>query len=324
MSMNQPSKRLLSSGVIFYTCGLFVVRVVGEGVIVGGIVWLASYPKSGNTWTRNFLHNLLSKDDREQTHDINKMQLRTAWDGSIRWYASLIPNQKKLEDLTRKEFAAIRLQANQNLADAAGNGLVFVKTHNAMVADAGVPLINPRVTAGAIYIIRNPLDVAVSYSHHLNKSTDETIALMSHTGVCTPPNASMAFELQGSWSEHVFSWTKKQNKSLFVMRYEDMLENPESVFKKMINFLQIETDDTWLKRAIDLSSFEKLQAMENVAGFSEKPKVNQGNFFRKGTRDQWREALTEQQIINVIKSNHTQMKRFGYIPNDFNHVVPLD
>lgn len=281
---------------------------------MGGIVWLASYPKSGNTWTRNFLHNLLAGEDPDRPHDINRMQLLTAWDSSVRWYRPHLEADEKFEHLSRERFAQIRLQANQSLADAAGQGMVFVKTHNAIVADCGVPMINPRVTAGAVYIIRNPLDVAISYSHHLALSLDETIEYMARSSVATLAGEAMAFELLGSWSEHVSSWTRKPNKSLFVMRYEDMLDRPQDTFSQLVKFLRIPVDAQQIQCAIEASSFERLRAMEEKEGFMEKPKNNPGNFFRSGKKDEWKSVLSKAQVELITKNHQEQMARFGYLP----------
>jgi hypothetical protein len=281
---------------------------------LGGVVWLASYPKSGNTWTRNFLHNLLGESADTNTHDINQMQSRTAWDSSARWYRPFLPTGKKLDELSREEFASIRMQANQLMADAAQDGLVFAKTHNAIVADAGVPMINPKVTAGAVYIIRNPLDVAISYSHHLDASIDETIKFMASSSVFTPASAAMAIDVQGSWSEHVASWTRKPNPAMFIMRYEDMLDDPEKIFSALVNFLRIKTSKQELLDAIEASSFKRLQSMEEEKGFSEKPKMNQGKFFRVGKKNQWQDVLSAEQVQAIVNAHGTQMERFGYLP----------
>jgi len=280
---------------------------------MGGLVWLASYPKSGNTWTRNFLHNLLNRN--EGTHDINKMQQKTAWDSSYHWYKPFL--SKKPNECTTAEIATARMQANQSMAEAAGDGLLFVKTHQAMLADhGGIPTINPKVTAGAVYIIRNPLDVVVSYSHHLGFSIDETIAFMGVQGKVISASDTMAYDLQGSWSEHVFSWTKKLNPALHIMRYEDMINFTEKTFTGLTDFLQIECEAQDIRNAIQASSFEKLQQMENEAGFREKPDTAKV-FFRKGEIDQWKTELSETQIKQVIADHREQMERYGYLPSRY-------
>jgi hypothetical protein len=278
---------------------------------MGGLVWLASYPKSGNTWTRNFLHNILRGEGGEgESFDINQMTGLTTWDSGQQWYQPHLDNP--LEECSKEQVAAVRLKANESMA-AATPDLVFVKTHNAMVADRGAPMINPKFTAGAVYIVRNPLDVAISYSFHLNKTIDETIKFMNLKGMQSQNAEKMAYEVQSSWMENVYSWTRKENPSLFVMRYEDMLANPVKTFGKLVNFLKIKVSRRQLDEAIEASSFKKLTAQEDEKEFQEKPKDAE-KFFRKGESDQWKETLNKDQIEEIVRVNREQMSRFGYLP----------
>lgn len=276
---------------------------------MGGLVWLASYPKSGNTWTRNFLHNVL-RGDGDGSFDINRMNSLTTWDSGLQWYKPLL--DKPLEEASKEEVAAVRLKANERMAEATPD-LVFVKTHNAMVADRGVPMVNPKVTAGAVYIVRNPLDVAISYSHHLNRSIDETIQFMNLKGFQSQNRDKMAYEVQSSWLENVYSWTRKENPSLHVMRYEDMLAEPLKQFGRLIKFLRINVPRRVLEEAIEASSFTKLKAQEEEKGFGEKPK-DAKQFFRTGKSDQWKDTLNKDQIEEIIRVNREQMARFSYLP----------
>jgi hypothetical protein len=279
---------------------------------MGGLVWLASYPKSGNTWTRNFLHTLLS-DEATVTHDINSMQSKTSWDSSYRWYKPFL-NGKKFMDCSMAELAAVRMQANAYMAEAAGNGLLFVKTHNAMMSDhGGVPLINAKVTAGVVYIIRNPLDVVISYSHHNSMSIDKTLEFMARSSAVMPLSEKMAYELQGSWSEHVMSWTRKPNPALHIMRYEDMQQDTLGTFIKLVKFLRIDVNEKKIAQAIDASSFNKLKQMEELSGFKEKPDKAK-EFFRKGEVGEWRTVLNKRQIQEIVHAHGEQMQRFGYLP----------
>jgi hypothetical protein len=277
---------------------------------VGGLVWIASYPKSGNTWTRSFLHRLLAEDGEQ--FDINEMNRLTTWDSAALWYQPMLPGP--LQESSKEEVASVRPRANQRIADDADE-LVFVKTHNAMVADRGTPMVNPKVTAGAIYIVRNPLDIAVSYSFHLGRGIDDTISYMNRRGVQTNNNPQMAYEVQSSWREHLWTWTRKPSPSLFVMRYEDLLARPREVFGALARFLRVRVSRPRLERAIEESSFERLQAQESEKGFAEKPETAEA-FFRAGKSEQWRAVLTPLQIAAVVDANRDLMQRFGYLPEE--------
>ena len=272
---------------------------------MGGLVWVASYPKSGNTWTRTYLHYLLRGEV-----DINRMNLLTTWDSRQIWYQPLL--DRPLKECTKQEVAEVRLQSQERIAEQTDD-LVFVKTHNAMVADHGTPMFNPKVTAGAVYIVRNPLDVAVSYSHHLDVSLDETIELMNMKGMQVPNREEMAYEVHGAWWENVSSWTHKPNPALFVMRYEDMLENPRKTFGDLTRFLMINATGEQIEDAIRASSFEKLKSQEKERGFVEKPREEM-RFFREGRANQWQKVLSASQVDAVISANRVQMARFHYLP----------
>lgn len=277
---------------------------------MGAIVWLASYPKSGNTWTRVFLHNLLRAKDTG--FDINEMNELTTAAGAKQWYQPLLP--RPLEDCSLEEVAAVRAQAQASLA-AEAPGLVFVKTHNAMVVDFGHSSINKSVTAGAVYILRNPLDVAHSYAHHLGQTIDDTIALLNKDFACTKNSDKQAYEPMGSWRQHVESWTHKPHQALHIMRYEDMLERAEETFAKLCTFLRIKPRPGELAGALAKSSFEALQAQEERKGFRERVKGER--FFRQGRAHAWRDQLDEDQIKRIVEANRDMMARWGYLPEGY-------
>jgi hypothetical protein len=275
---------------------------------MGGIVWLASYPKSGNTWTRHFLHSLIRS--RERSHDINRMKSLTTGDSARAWYLPFI--QKPEGEWTEEIISAARPQALRNIA-ASTDGIVFVKTHCAMVRHHGTPTIEPSVTAAAIYIVRNPLDVAISFAAFMGADVDAAITAMNRVGACVPTSERAVYQYYGSWGEHVESWTRRSAPQLHVMRYEDMLEKPLETFGALATFLRILPTRQELEEAIEASSFDKLKEQEDEFGFAEKPESAE-RFFRSGTSDQWRDVLTPKQIDAIVGPNRAQMERFGYWP----------
>ncbi|MCI0430160.1 MAG: sulfotransferase domain-containing protein [Rhodospirillales bacterium] len=170
---------------------------------MGKIIWLASYPKSGNTWLRAFLHNLLR--DPKEGYDINRITDFTIGESAVGWYQPLIGRAPG--DWTVEEVAKVRRKAHEAMTRAYPDN-VFVKTHNALTADRNGPVITLELTAGAIYILRNPLDVAISYSHHLGKSVDHVIGILNHPRAGTPNTPTNVYQLLNSWSGHVTSWTR--------------------------------------------------------------------------------------------------------------------
>src|SRR5579872_4031158 len=137
---------------------------------MGGIVWLASYPKSGNTWVRAFLHNFMRDPDR--SYDINRLSDLTVGDSQIHWYQEII--DKPGSEFTIPEVRLMRPQVHRRLTTVSPDTII-VKTHNALVEDDGHPMVTMDVTAGAIYAVRNPLDVAISLAHHHGIEIDRSI-----------------------------------------------------------------------------------------------------------------------------------------------------
>ena len=217
---------------------------------MGNIVWLASYPKSGNTWIRAFLLNLIT--EAEEPVDINKMAALTYGDSQIQWYKD-IPNKEEITYESTK-LAELRPFAHRRIAEQTNNS-VFVKTHNALVNVAGVPMITRSLTAGVIYVVRNPLDVLVSYADHLGESLDNIIALMGTKGFETPLSQSHVPEHHSDWSTHVESWTNTPHAVLHIVRFEDMLTRPIPTFGGIAKFLGVNVGLKQLKQAIEFASF---------------------------------------------------------------------
>ncbi|MGH6932798.1 MAG: sulfotransferase domain-containing protein [Dongiaceae bacterium] len=274
---------------------------------MGKILWLASYPRSGNTWLRVFLHNLLRNPDAP--HDINRLQELTLIDSQARWYQLFDP--RPLTELTKDEVAALRPRVHAALA-ATHPDTVFVKTHNALFEDRGTPMVSLEHTAGAIYVVRNPLDVAVSYAVHFGVSHDEAVAAMGRPRNQSVANqANFAYALFGSWSENVASWTSRPHDALHVVRYEDMATNPERTFGGVVNFLRLNVSADRLGKAIHYSSFEVLKCQEQSHGFGERS-LKSEVFFRSGQIGQGAQLLRSEQIETIRVQHREQMARFGY------------
>ena len=276
---------------------------------MSGILWLASYPKSGSTWLRAFLHNLLR--NARTPFDINRMSELTAGDSQARWYGRLDPRSP--EALGAKDLARLRPRVHALIAESSRD-TVMVKTHNALVEVDGVPMITQSLTAGAIYVVRNPLDVVVSYAHHLGQPTDDIITLMETRGFQSPATADQVPEQHSDWSTNVKSWTAHPHPKLHVVRYEDMSRRPGPTFRTISAFLGLKPPRERLERAVRHSSFRSLRAQEDRDGFIERT-PSQDRFFRAGKVGDWREVLDDAQVRRVVERHRDQMKRFGYLPS---------
>jgi hypothetical protein len=275
---------------------------------MGQVVWIASYPKSGSTWLRAFLHNYVR--DPAEPHDINSLMELTTGESSAARYRPHDP--RPASRYTIADVQRMRPLVHRDLA-AAHPGLVFVKTHNALLVVEGVQTITKDVTAAAIYILRDPRDVAISYSRHLGRPIDETIGIMADVEAATGGSDEKVYERLSSWSAHVHFWTRRPHAGLHVMRYEDMLAAPEAAFGGLIRFLGSDPPAERLARAVRFSDFTVLQAQEQARGFVEQPALSRGAFFRAGRSGQWREVLTRAQAARIERDHGAVMRRFGYL-----------
>ncbi len=276
---------------------------------MGGIIWLASYPKSGNTWLRAFLHNFMR--NASQPIEPNRLNELTLGDGQERFFLPFTGGRPTVE-LSVKEIAGLRSQVQAALA-ASSPDSVFVKTHNWLGDDNGAPCIDMRYTAGAVYVVRNPLDVVLSLSDHFGVGIDQAIAQMADPDARTANLPRRVPDVMSSWSNHVRSWTQERNPRLHVMRYEEMLAKPRPTFAKLARFLGLPASRERIERAVRFSSFDTLQKLETSKGFVERSTHSQ-RFFRRGQAGQWQAVLSAPQVQRICAAHKTEMERFGYWP----------
>jgi len=276
---------------------------------MAGIFWLASYPKSGNTWTRIFLANLLNEQNVEI--DINSLSIGHIA-SSPEWVEDALGID--LGELDHEEIDRLRPVAYLWIAEH--EETAYHKIHDAYTyLSDGMPLIPVEATRGAVCLIRNPLDVAVSYANHNNISIEksvESICNRKHAFNKTVKGKSNQLrQILHTWSGHIESWLDADINKL-VVRYEDMLEQPISSFTSIAQFLDIETSQQEIVLALEKSHFDILRKQEEEIGFKEKaPKVK--HFFRKGVVGDWQSVLSEEQIEKIVSVNRSGMQRMGYL-----------
>lgn len=282
-------------------------------------IWIASYPKSGNTWVRVFIHNLLRETlgVAEGAQDINALNAYTSWEMTAQPYERLLG--KPVRSASYAEIARTRLVVQKELAERQ-NGPFFIKTHNCVGNVEGYPTINIEITLAAIYIVRNPLDIAISFAHHSGHTIDHIIQYMADTNAASSTKETVVYEFLSSWSFHVGSWTAFPTRPVLVLRYEDLLQAPERIFANVAAFLRLRPTPAQLDSAIAKSSFSVLAEQEAHDGFVERPEKAE-KFFRQGKSGQWRDVLTPDQIQSIVNSHAPMMQRFGYLPPDCGRAV---
>ena len=280
---------------------------------MNGITWLASYPKSGNTWLRVFLTNL--RRDGDAPADINDLERGLLASGRVS-FESAVPCEAV--DLTHEEVDRLRPLVYLDYAQRANEPYLFCKVHDACsILPTGQPLFPPHATAGVIYLIRNPLDVCVSFAHHMDcRDYNQVISWMANPDYMLAGERDRTQEqlrqCLSTWSGHVLSWVDGPLERRLILRYEDMQAVPLESFAAAAAFVGLPHDPERIGRAIRFSSFDELQRQEQKRGFSDGVRAGK-SFFRKGKVGSWREELTTPQIARLIEDHHDVMVRFGYL-----------
>lgn len=271
------------------------------------VVWIASYPKSGNTWVRIFLANyLLNARDPLWINHVHRIGTGDAVSGRYRAIAGGHYDPSDLVGHLKMRKAV--------LLAIAGNGadLNFVKTHNARYQPFGVELIPARFTRSAVYIIRNPLDLAVSYGRHFGLQPGTAVRTISREDNGIAADESTVQQYLLSWSQHVTSWTDQVAFPVHVMRYEDMKADPHAAFAALLGFLRIPIDAERLGRAVRHASFEEMKRQEAERPFIERS-ANVERFFHTGEIGQWQSALSTEDVEFLRQRHGKVMSRFGYL-----------
>lgn len=278
---------------------------------MNGVIWLVSYPKSGNTWLRLALRSL-----RQGGRPVNINEQQT--DAPIIASRALFDDLLGVDsaDLGDDEVAAARPALHRMLAtttDAGG----YYKVHDAWTRnEAGEPLF-PKDAGRAVYLVRDPRDVAVSFAHHMNMSIDEAIGAMAN------PDRMLSWtrsrlgrqipQLISSWSNHVLGWLDQSGVDLLLLRYEDMQDDPQAALARVAAFCGLSPSPQAVAGAVAATRFDTLRTQEESGGFIECP-TNVSRFFRRGVAEGWRDSLTPEQAGRIVRDHALVMARLGYAP----------
>ncbi len=278
------------------------------------IIWIASYPKSGNTWLRSIIGSLLYSNDGIFNFQLIK---------NIKQF----PSRSTLKDFTQNfndinELSKYWILAQEKINLA--NEIKFFKTHNLNCAINNNPFTNKLNTLGTIYVVRDPRNLINSISNHYNKNNDEEAKnflisqkILSQQARDLKDNDIAT--LLGSWSDHYNFWTKK-NSNLLLIKYEDLISNTESVMERIVIFLRkfmtVEVSPEKIKNIIRTTSFNNLKNLEEKGLFGENvydTSKNKIRFFNKGPSNDWTKVLDKKIQDDIEKVFGKEMKELGYI-----------
>tara|TARA_B100000886_G_scaffold245333_1_gene172533 strand:+ start:112 stop:972 length:861 start_codon:yes stop_codon:yes gene_type:complete len=285
------------------------------------IIWLASYPKSGNTWLRFFIISLLM--GKRSKLNLNHLKAIMAYP-HVSQFKDLVSNFLDLEEVA-KNWIISQEKVNKN------KNLRFLKTHNMLGKYKGYSFTDAKNTLGTIHIVRDPRNIITSLKNHFSLSNynEAKDFLFDDSKVITLSEQQKEKyfnklehplpQFIGSWKTHYLSW-KNMQKNYILVKYEDLRDNPFFEFNKISNFISnltgIKFTDEQIKLAINLSSFEKLDALEKKYGFIESTTNKQGKknkFFFLGPKNDWKKILDNQTSNDIGRKFENEMKELKYL-----------
>jgi len=283
------------------------------------IIWLASYPKSGNTWVRSFLNSLLfNKSNEANLSEISKIDQYPKRSHFI----NLVKEIDSLENLSSNWIESQKILNKDNK-------IKFLKTHHAFCKYKNSFFTNNEVSLGAIHIVRDPRNVISSILYHFSKKNyseakeflfNENKALGKKFDLKDPNVNKNIFTVISSWKNHFNSW-KQFNKNYLLIKYEDLILDPHKEFNKLAEYLSkllnLEFDATKVNLAVRSNSFENLKKLEKENGFVEaihdKETGKKKQFFNLGPENDWKKLLDTKLRQDIEKEFETEMRELGYI-----------
>ncbi len=279
------------------------------------IIWLASYPKSGNTWLRSLISGLMYSDDGVFNFNYIK---------KIKQF----PSKEFFQDFTKDLYNIHEVKKYWILAQEKinlDNRVKFLKTHNLNCNIDNYSFSNKKNTLATIYIVRDPRNLVNSISNHFGKSIEESKNfILSPKLISTHKQTFSAggevITYMGSWQEHFNFWTKN-TENLLLIKYEDLISDPHRELNKIINFLkkfcEFEANENKKKNLINSTSFESLKKMEQQGYFTEsvfsKNSPKKIDFFNKGPNNIWKDNLRKDIQEEIESKLKKEMLELGYL-----------
>ena len=276
------------------------------------IIWIASYPKSGNTWVRSIISSYFFTD----TGDFDFNLLKNI---------SLYPGPKYFKNKINKpgEVSLFWESSQKNIVSKEKQ--TFLKTHNALIALNNRLFTSEKTSLGAIYIVRDPRNILSSLKNHYDfKDYNEAFEFMKNKKKyiwdIRKNNDYSGFQFLGSWQEHYKSWIKNQKFKTLLVKYEDLERDCYSTSLKLIQYILLlkgkesKVDEKKLFRSIESTKFDVLKKKEKDLGFDESIKVNDINksFFFLGPENKWQKKLPYDVLIKVENEFQEDLKYFNY------------
>ncbi len=277
------------------------------------IIWIASYPKSGNTYIRSFLASYFFSENGKFNFD----QLL-----KLHQFPSMKFSKNRIE--SEEEASKYWIFNQKTFFD--NDELNLVKTHNCLLKFRGNNFTSKDQTLGAIYIVRDPRNLITSFTHHYSFSYEDALKFMMYDKAAlvekSADNDYSNFTYLNSWSNHYKSWRDNdQFKTLFI-KFEDLEDNKDKIFREIVKFINelnknsMEVDEKKFINSINSTTFVNMKNKERNEGSEEsvisKKTGKKLNFFNLGFNNRWQKILSNdiKQKMNLNFKN--ELKELGY------------
>lgn len=275
------------------------------------IIWIASYPKSGNTWLRSLISSYYFSKDK-----FNLSDLKTIPNFSVNDFINdnlIIQNGVDVA----KQWLNVQREINKNYKKT-----LFFKTHNACVAINNNLFTDSNNTAGCIYVVRDPRNVITSYKNFEKKTYEEILYHMKNKEAylfSQKKGEYKSYEFIGSWADNYNSWFhNKLGVPICLIKYEDLVKDTLGELRKIIDFIaNVQNIKNYsfniekAERVVVDASFENLSKMERDGDFNE-ARSNQ-KFFNMGERNNWQKLLPVSIKKNIEQCFYSEMKELNYL-----------
>ena len=279
------------------------------------IIWLASYPKSGNTWVRSMIAALIHSNDGVFNFELLKNIQQFP---EKKFFKDIINDFSNFDEIKQNWIEA---QERINL----NNQINLFKTHQGKYTVGEHNFTNNDNTLGVIYVVRDPRNLIKSISNHFTLDLEKSYNFLTSpeiigNGKSWSERQDGMYNLLGRWNDHYRSWTRVKD-NLLLVKYENLILDPKNELVKIIKFLKqfinFETNENKNNKILETTSFENLKSMENKGLFKEnvlnKQTKSKVNFFHLGPENNWQNLLDEKMTKDIEKKFKNEMKELDYI-----------